>query len=320
MTALMISGALLTYDSISALTGEAVMTREASVYAAACRSLDGETRRQAYERAAAYNAALSQKRQTEAYAYQGEDATDAAYEEALSAAGVMAFLEIPSLDLRLPVVHGTRSGDLLRAVGHFYGTSLPVGGPSTHCCLAGHSALADERLFTDLTELEEGDIFRIHVLGEVLTYRVASVRVVLPEAADSYLQIKEGQDLVTLYTCTPYAVNTHRLLVCGVRAETANGDAPGPADTAAKSGGGTMLTDAAADVVLTQIGAAAGIVLASCIAAGLTGGKKENYDTTDENRADGGSRRTGPYSLYPYTAVSESGGDGRGDIDDRLLP
>lgn len=130
--------------------------------------------------------------------------------------GIMCVIEIPSLSVRLPVYHGTADETLKKGAGHLYGSSLPVGGPSSHAVIAAHTALAGEELFTHIDEMKEGDIFLIRVLGTALRYRVDQIRIVLPEETDD-LRIADGKDYVTLYTCTPYGINTHRLLVRGER-------------------------------------------------------------------------------------------------------
>lgn len=176
--------------------------------------------------AEAYNRTIAEEQKTQAFSYRGEEAADEAYVHLLSAddgekiGGTMAFLDIKKIDLYLPVVHGTREEDLMSAVGHMYGTSLPVGGESTHAVLAAHTGLKSADLFTNLTKMKKGDTFKIHVLGRVLIYTVDQIEVVLPNEEDPYLQIVDGKDYVTLYTCTPYGVNDHRLLVRGVRTGT----------------------------------------------------------------------------------------------------
>lgn len=130
--------------------------------------------------------------------------------------GMMAYLEIPCIAVNLPVFHGTSAEVLETGIGHLEGSSLPVGGETTHAVLTGHTGLNRAKLFTDLTELKEGDLFFIHVGGENLAYEVSEINVVVPEDV-SKLSIREGEDLVTLITCTPYGVNTHRLLVTGKR-------------------------------------------------------------------------------------------------------
>ena len=128
----------------------------------------------------------------------------------------MAYVDIPQIGVYLPVQHGTNAETLERSVGHVVGTSLPVGGSSTHAVLSAHSGMASSKLFSDIDQLEKGDTFYIHVLGEVLAYEVDNINTVLPTDT-SLLQIEDGKDLVTLVTCTPFGVNTHRLLVRGHR-------------------------------------------------------------------------------------------------------
>lgn len=126
--------------------------------------------------------------------------------------GIMAYIEIPKISVHLPIYHGTSSEVLEKGVGHIQSTSLPIGGESTHCVLTGHTGLPSAELFTRLDELDIGDIFYIHVLNKVLTYKVYETKVILPDKIDE-LQVVPGKDYITLVTCTPYGVNTHRLLV-----------------------------------------------------------------------------------------------------------
>ena len=130
--------------------------------------------------------------------------------------GIMCSLNIPRIGIDLPVYHGTSEEVLQSAAGHYHGSSLPCGGEDTHCIITGHTGLTSAKLFTDLAKLREGDMFFIKVLGEVHAYRVISVATVLPYEMES-LVIEPGRDLVTLVTCTPYGINTHRLLVTGER-------------------------------------------------------------------------------------------------------
>lgn len=132
--------------------------------------------------------------------------------------GVMGYVEIPVIDVSLPIYHGTSEEVLQKGVGHLQGTSLPVGGESTHTVLTGHTGLSHAKLFTDLTEVKEGDIFFLYVMGEKLAYQVDQIEVVLPSELDN-LYVEQGKDLCTLVTCTPYGVNSHRLLVRGVRTD-----------------------------------------------------------------------------------------------------
>ncbi len=140
----------------------------------------------------------------------------------VSGTGIMGYVQIPSIGVSLPVYHGTDEAVLQTAIGHIPGSSLPVGGESTHCLVSGHRGLPSARLFTDLDQLEEGDIFTLTVLGEVITYQVDQIRVVLP-AEQQDLMIAEGEDYCTLITCTPYGINSHRILVRGRRIQNLTG-------------------------------------------------------------------------------------------------
>ena len=133
--------------------------------------------------------------------------------------GIMGYIEIPKLDVVLPLYHGTEEGILQVAIGHLDWTSLPVGGESSHCVVSGHRGLPSARLFTDLDKMEVGDTFLLRILDEVLTYEVDQIRIVEPHVTEDLL-IVEGEDLVTMVTCTPYGINTHRMLVRGHRIET----------------------------------------------------------------------------------------------------
>ena len=143
--------------------------------------------------------------------------------------GIMGYIDIPKIQVQLPIYHGTEEGILEVAVGHIAGTSLPVGGKSSHCIVSGHRGLPSARLFTDLDKLAVGDTWTLNVLDQTLTYEVDQVRVVIPTDF-SYLDIEPGQDYCTLVTCTPYGVNSHRLLVRGRRIPNVQGNARVTAD------------------------------------------------------------------------------------------
>lgn len=130
--------------------------------------------------------------------------------------GIMGYVDIPAIEANLPIYHGTGKDSLNAGLGHLLGTSLPVGGSSTHCVLSGHTGMASQKMLTDLDRLRAGDRFYLEVLGETLTYEVDSIHVVLPHDT-SFLNIIPKEDHVTLLTCTPYGVNSHRLLVRGTR-------------------------------------------------------------------------------------------------------
>ena len=144
----------------------------------------------------------------------------AQYQQLLDAdgTGMMGYIDIPRIGVSLPIYHGTEEAVLQAAVGHLEWTSLPVGGSGTHCVLSGHRGLPNATLFTDLDQLEPGDTFTLHVLSRALTYTVREILVVEPEDTQA-LNIVPGEDLCTLMTCTPYGINTHRLLVRGTRTE-----------------------------------------------------------------------------------------------------
>lgn len=149
---------------------------------------------------------------------------DGYYQQMLSFTGnsIMAYIEIPSIDVRLPIYHGTSDPVLASGIGHLEGSSLPGGGKGTHTVLSGHRGLPSATLFTNLDKLEAGDVFYIHVLNRTLTYMVDDVSIVLPYEIEN-LTIDPNKDYVTLVTCTPYGVNSHRLLVRGTRLDSDNG-------------------------------------------------------------------------------------------------
>lgn len=168
--------------------------------------------------AARYNEKIRQSQKESEFFYQGELAgtDDPDYQGIASGSEELGYIEIPKISMRLPFGRGTATAMLEYMAGHMYGTSLPGSTGGTHCVLTAHTGLASGRkLFTDLTEITVGDSFTVHMLDMKYTYTVIHIITVLPEEADSRLQIEEGHDMCTLYTCTPYGVNTHRLLVRG---------------------------------------------------------------------------------------------------------
>lgn len=172
---------------------------------------------EAKQRAAAYNVAITPGT---ADAYSEESLLSAAenYDSQLNIAenGIMGYVEIPKIQVNLPIYHGTDAEVLDRGVGHLLGSSLPVGGENTHTILSGHSGMASQKMFTDLEQLTQGDVFYLNVLNETLAYQVTEINTVLPYETDLLGNVP-GEDLCTLVTCTPYGVNTHRLLVRGSR-------------------------------------------------------------------------------------------------------
>ena len=170
------------------------------------------------EQAVAYNAAITPGAAEEAYTQESIIAASDDYVNRLDlgGTGIMGYVVIPKIDVDLPIYHGTGSDSLDRGTGHLLGSSLPVGGEGTHTIITGHSGMASQKMFTDLEQLQEGDVFCLRVLDETLAYEVKAVHTVLPHDT-TYLGIVPGQDLCTLVTCTPTGINTHRLLVQGSR-------------------------------------------------------------------------------------------------------
>ncbi len=198
---------LTVYPLISAAYYAAYNERVTQSYEQQVEQVDTEEINRELALAVAYNQAMAKG-----------DLLPCTYDQVLDPGknGIMGYVEIPKLSAKLPIAHGTDSATLERAVGHLSGTALPVGGDGTHCILTGHSGMASQRLFSDLDTLQVGDIFYLEVLGQRLAYRVDQILTVLPWQ-DEALQPIPGMDCCTLVTCTPFGINTHRLLVRGSR-------------------------------------------------------------------------------------------------------
>lgn len=205
---------LLLYPTVSNHWNELRQTRSISGYTRQVGEINNDTYEKLWLQAESYNRSLW-------------DMPDRWYEKTeeyermldVSSSGIMGYIEIPSIQCILPIYHGTEEAVLQVGVGHLEGSSLPVGGEGTHCVLSGHSGLPSARLFTDLEKLKEGSLFHLRILDETLTYEVDQIQVVLPGDM-TYLGLEEGEDHCTLLTCTPYGINSHRLLVRGHRIET----------------------------------------------------------------------------------------------------
>ena len=204
---------LMLYPLAGELVSEKYHSDVETTYTAAIEDTDAAELTAQREAAEQYNAMLSG---AATITKGGASAPPLPYAEQLTVGGVICYIDIPKINVYLPVQHGTGAETLEKSVGHVVGTSLPVGGSSTHAVLSAHSGLASSKLFSDIDQLEVGDVFYIHVLGEALAYKVDAINTVLPTDT-SLLQIADGKDLVTLVTCTPFGVNTHRLLVRGYR-------------------------------------------------------------------------------------------------------
>lgn len=214
--------AILLYPTISNYLIEQNSSRVIERYSEAVSAMSDEERQAVLDTANEYNAALAlwagavPSGESDSLSDSPEEQSQILerYEETLNpnGNGTMGYIIIPKMNVELPIYHTVEEKVLQVGVGHLENTSLPVGGPSTHASLSGHRGLPSAKLFTDLDQMEEGDQFFIKVLGETLAYEVHSVETVLPHETES-LAIQEGEDLVTLITCTPYAINSHRLLV-----------------------------------------------------------------------------------------------------------
>lgn len=204
---------LLFYPLVGEILNEKYHSDIETAYTAAIADTDDIELTAQREAAERYNAMLSGAATiTEG----GASAPPLPYAEQLTVGGVMCYVDIPKINVYLPVQHGTDADTLEKSVGHVVGTSLPVGGSSTHAVLSAHSGMASSKLFSDIDQLAAGNVFYIHVLGDTLAYKVDAINTVLPTDT-RLLQIEEGKDYVTLVTCTPFGVNTHRLLVRGHR-------------------------------------------------------------------------------------------------------
>ena len=215
---LLVGLGLLLYPTFSDYWNSLHQSRAIQSYTTEASTLDTQQYEQMLLDAQAYNARLA----AQGSSYKLTDEQLAEYEGLLnlSGNGVMGYIEIPSIDCSLPVYHGTDDGVLQVAIGHLEWTSLPVGGEGSHCVLSGHRGLPSAKLFTNLDKLQKGDVFMLRVLEEQLTYEVDRILIVEPHELDA-LQIEDGKDYCTLVTCTPYGINTHRLLVRGHRIENA---------------------------------------------------------------------------------------------------
>lgn len=207
---------LLLYPTVSDYWNSLHASQAVADYAENVRNLEAEKYEQVLQDAKSYNQMLPYKQTTFALSEEEKEAYDALLD--ISGTGVMGYIEIPTVNISLPVYHGTEDAVLQIAVGHLEWSSLPVGGESTHCVLSGHRGLPSAKLFTNLDKLVAGDKFIMRVLDEVLTYEVDQILIVEPTDV-STLMIEAGKDLCTLVTCTPYGINSHQLLVRGHRIE-----------------------------------------------------------------------------------------------------
>ena len=207
---------LLLYPTVSDWWNSFHQSRAIASYVEAVENMSNDEMDEMLELAHEYNERLAEK----GISFLLTDEEKEEYNSLLnmSGTGVMGYIQIPNINVNLPIYHGTDESVLQVAVGHLEGTSLPIGGESTHAALSGHRGLPSAKLFTDLDRIVEGDVFTVTILGQTVTYMVDQIRIVVPEDV-SELMIKEGEDYCTLITCTPYGINSHRMLVRGCRIE-----------------------------------------------------------------------------------------------------
>lgn len=212
---------LILYPTVSDWWNSFHQTRAIASYVEDVENTSEEERQALLEAARAYNDMLAKAGNS----FILSEEEEAEYMSLLdvSGTGIMGYIQIPAIGVDLPIYHGVDETILQIAVGHIAGSSLPIGGPSTHCLLSGHRGLPSAKLFTDLDQMVEGDVFLLNVLNETYTYQVDQIRIVLPEEVEE-LAIEEGKDYCTLITCTPYGVNTHRILIRGHRIDNAEGE------------------------------------------------------------------------------------------------
>lgn len=267
---------LLLYPTVSNYYHSYLQSQVIVEYASQVDEMESEVYRQLWEAAEAYNAALLERssefslpRELEEQYYTMLDATGQ---------GIIGYIEIPSINVTLPIGHGTEEDVLKDSVGHLEWSSLPVGGESTHCVLSGHRGLPSSELFTNIDHLENGDVFYIHVLGQTLTYMVDHIAVVEPDDF-TFLGVEQGEDLVTLITCTPYGINSHRLLVRGARVEEAETET----SVSAPENNKTPTVDLMVVIPVALVILAAAVVLFLIIDSGK---KKKNRKGNGDNNAE----------------------------------
>ena len=214
--ALLVGAALLLYPTASDYWNSFHQSQAIATYAEEVAGLTTVDYEKVWLSAVAYNERMSAAGNP--FILSEEQWEEYLKELNVSGSGIMGYIEIPKIECSLPIYHGTDESVLQIAIGHIEGTSLPVGGAGTHCALSGHRGLPSAKLFTHLDQLSEGDVFMLRVLNETLTYEVDQIHIVLPQEVDD-LAVVPGRDFCTLVTCTPYGINSHRLLVRGKRIE-----------------------------------------------------------------------------------------------------
>ena len=222
----LVGAGIFAYPTIADQWNSLHQSRAIATYQEAVGDMNAEDYEAAWQAAEEYNRSIQENTfNHDAFSQEEENLRDTEYWNLLNlgGTGIMGYLSIPEIDVRMPIYHGTSDPVLQIGAGHMYGTALPIGGEGTHSVIAGHRGLPSSRLFTDLDQLEEGDKFYLHILDKVLAYQVDHISDMVDkddtETLTSLMQKEEGEDLVTLFTCTPYGINSHRLLIRGRQVE-----------------------------------------------------------------------------------------------------
>ena len=210
---------ILLYPTISNLLMNIFQTTAIQQYNYTVEQMQQDKIEEILSEARVYNEQFKNTIVVDPFSQEAESSVNSEYNEILNIDGTMGYIEIPKIDVNLPIFHGTSEAVLKKGVGHIETTPLPIGGEGNHSVLSAHRGLPSAKLFTDLDKLEIGDVFMIKMLTETLVYKINQIKVVEPTDTQ-YLQAEEGEDYITLITCTPYAINTHRMLVRGTRMDT----------------------------------------------------------------------------------------------------
>lgn len=210
---------ILLYPIISNLLMNIFQTTAIQQYNYTVEQMEQDRIEEILSEARVYNEQFKNTIVVDPFSQEAESSVNSEYNEILNIDGTMGYIEIPKIDVNLPIFHGTSEEVLKKGVGHIETTPLPIGGEGNHSVLSAHRGLPSAKLFTDLDKLEIDDVFMIKMLTETLVYRIDQIKVVEPTDTQ-YLQAEEGEDYITLITCTPYAINTHRMLVRGTRIDT----------------------------------------------------------------------------------------------------
>lgn len=215
MTMILVGYYILMFPTSADLLNKIMNQNTINAYNASMVSYSDEDIATMKQKLVEYNEEVYESEKTTAFRYKGPNATDETYASLPTASDEIGTVRIPSINVNVPFVHGTKDSSLQSEAGHLYGTSFPIDGDNVHAVIAAHSALQTAKLFTDLTKVKVGDTFYVTVLNTEYEYKVDQIKTVLPEDDYKYEQIEDGKNYVTLYTCTPYGINTHRLLVRG---------------------------------------------------------------------------------------------------------